>query len=373
MKNILLITLLLILSGCKSAEGPIQDALKSSKSRISIVKKNIKNHNIQIKLSVLNSDNSFKDYGFNIDDEKYFYPASTVKLPIVLLALEKINEYEDISVKTPFKLEDDTLSTTMEDEIYKIFTISDNQANNRLFEFLGQDYINEKLDKKGFKNSRIVHRLSAPNSENLRTKNVLFYAADSILVFNSINKKAKSLKLKNTMLGRGFYNNSGEFVNKSMDFSNKNFISINDLHEMTQRLFYPDNFKEKERFNLTEDQLELVKKAMSTVPSELKNLDPDEYSDNYVKFFSRRDEKTMTKDDDLEIYNKVGTAYGQLTETALIISKNNTIILTATMTVNENQYLNDDKYEYDSIGIPFFSTLSREILNLILTGIYEVN
>jgi hypothetical protein len=158
-----------------------------------------------------------------------------------------------------------------------------------------------------------------------------------------------------------------------MDFSNKNFISINDLHEMTQRLFYPDNFKEKERFNLTEDQLELVKKAMSTVPSELKNLDPDEYSDNYVKFFSRRDEKTMTKDDDLEIYNKVGTAYGQLTETALIISKNNTIILTATMTVNENQYLNDDKYEYDSIGIPFFSTLSREILNLILTGIYEVN
>jgi hypothetical protein len=258
----------------------------------------------------------------------------------------------------------------MEDEIYKIFTISDNQASNRLFEFLGQDYINEKLDKKGFKNSRIVHRLSTPNSENLNTKNVLFFAADSTLVFNSINKKAKNLKLKNTMLGRGFYNNSGEFVNKSMDFSNKNFISINDLHEMTQRLFYPDNFKEKERFNLTEDQLELVKKAMSTVPSEL-NLDPDEYSDNYVKFFSRRDEKTMTKDDDLEIYNKVGTAYGQLTETALIISKNNTIILTATMTVNENQYLNDDKYEYDSIGIPFFSTLSREILNLILTGIYE--
>ena len=372
MKNILLITLLLILSGCKSAEGPIQDALKSNKSRISIVKKKIKNHNIQIKLSVLNSDNSFKDYGFNIDDEKYFYPASTVKLPIVLLALEKINEYEDISVKTPFKLEDDTLSTTMEDEIYKIFTISDNQANNRLFEFLGQDYINEKLDKKGFKNSRIVHRLSTPNSENLNTKNVLFFAEDSTLVFNSINKKVKNLKLKNTMLGRGYYNNSGEFVNKSMDFSNKNFISINDLHEMTQRLFYPENFKEKERFNITEGQLELVKKAMSTVPSEL-NLDPDEYSDNYVKFFSRRDEKTMTKDDDLEIYNKVGTAYGQLTETALIISKNNTIILTATMTVNENQYLNDDKYEYDSIGIPFFSTLSREILNLILTGIYEVN
>ena len=370
MRNILLISVILILSGCKSLGGPIEDALKSSKSRISIVKKNIKNHNIQIKLSVVSAEDRFTDYSFNVDDEKYFYPASTVKLPIVLLALEKINEYDNISVKTPFKIEDDTLSTTMEDEIYKIFTISDNQSNNRLFEFLGQDYIKEKFEEKGFENSRIVHRLSTSNSKNLNTKKVLFFTEDSTMVFRSFNKKSNSLQLKNTMLGKGFYDESGNLINEAMDFSEKNFISINDLHEMTQRLFYAGNFKEKERFNLTEDQFELVKKAMSTVPSEL-NLDPDEYADNYVKFFSRRDKKTNTKEDELEIYNKVGTAYGQLTETALIISKNNTIILTATMTVNENQLYNDDVYEYDSIGIPFFSTLSKEILNLLLSGNYE--
>ena len=112
MRNLLLISLVLILSGCKSLSGPIEDALKSSKSKISVVKKNIKDHNIQIKLSVVDSENRFKDFSFNVDDEKYFYPASTVKLPVVLLALEKINEYDNISVKTPFKLEDDTLSTT---------------------------------------------------------------------------------------------------------------------------------------------------------------------------------------------------------------------------------------------------------------------
>ena len=56
---------------------------------------------------------------------------------------------------------------------------------------------------------------------------------------------------------------------------------------------------------------------------------------------------------------------------SIIISKNNTIILTATMTVNENQLYNDDVYEYDSVGIPFFSTLSKEILNLLLSGNYE--
>ena len=57
------------------------------------------------------------------------------------------------------------------------------------------------------------------------------------------------------MLGKGFYDESGNLVNEAMDFSNKNFISIDDLHEMTQRLFYPDNFKKKERFNLTEENL----------------------------------------------------------------------------------------------------------------------
>ena len=370
MRNLLLISLALILSGCKSLGGPIEDALKSSKSTISIVKKNIKNHNIQIKLSVVSSENKFTEYSFNVDDEKYFYPASTVKLPIVLLALEKINQYDNISVKTPFKLEDDTLKTTMEDEIYKIFTISDNQASNRLFEFLGQDYIKEKFEDKGFENSRIVHRLSTSDSKNPNTKKVLFFTDDSILVFRSFNKKSNGLELKNTMLGKGFYDESGNLINEAMDFSDKNFISIDDLHEMTQRLFYPDNFKEKERFNLTEDQFKLVKKAMSTVPSQL-NLDPDEYSDDYVKFFSRRYKKISLKEEKLEIYNKVGSAYGQLTETALIISQNNTIILTATMTVNKNQIYNDDVYEYDSVGIPFFSSLSKEILNLILSGNYE--
>jgi hypothetical protein len=35
---------------------------------------------------------SFKSYYFNVDSTKYFYPASTVKLPVALLALQKINE-----------------------------------------------------------------------------------------------------------------------------------------------------------------------------------------------------------------------------------------------------------------------------------------
>ena len=34
----------------------------------------------------------FTDHSFNLDSSNYFYPASTVKLPVAILALQKLNE-----------------------------------------------------------------------------------------------------------------------------------------------------------------------------------------------------------------------------------------------------------------------------------------
>src|SRR5690348_5530720 len=35
---------------------------------------------------------TFKTFSYNLDDHRYFYPASTVKLAAVIFALEKLNE-----------------------------------------------------------------------------------------------------------------------------------------------------------------------------------------------------------------------------------------------------------------------------------------
>ena len=34
----------------------------------------------------------FTDHYFNVNDSEYFYPASTVKLPVAILALQKLNQ-----------------------------------------------------------------------------------------------------------------------------------------------------------------------------------------------------------------------------------------------------------------------------------------
>ena len=39
-----------------------------------------------------NNSSVFTHYYFNIDPAQYFYPASTVKMPIAFLALQKLNE-----------------------------------------------------------------------------------------------------------------------------------------------------------------------------------------------------------------------------------------------------------------------------------------
>ena len=121
---------------------------------------------------------TFTDFTLGLDAEQYFYPASTVKLPTAVLTLERINELGIIgldkhsrmvhgtgrSVQTP-KFIDSTafnLQPSVAQYIHNIFLYSDNDAYNRLFEFLGARYINEKLRQKGINGSRIIHRVGAP-------------------------------------------------------------------------------------------------------------------------------------------------------------------------------------------------------------------
>ncbi|MBT8271420.1 MAG: hypothetical protein KJO25_05190, partial [Bacteroidia bacterium] len=103
------------------------------------------------------------------------------------------------------------------------------------------------------------------------------------------------------------------------------------------------------------------KQSMALYPRDL-DYDPVNYYDSYGKFFIYGDSKEPIPDY-IKIYNKVGYAYGYLTDCAYIVDSKQQIeyILTATIHVNRNRIFNDDAYEYDEIGIPFLAQLGREI------------
>ena len=343
----------------------IRSILKNSESElINYVYKNKEKFEVQIILTELKKrKNGFTIHKkkFNVDKKNYFYPASSIKLPIALLTIEKINENPNLNINSEFSIEGDSIITTFKKEITDLFIISSNESYNRLFEFLGQDYINKKLKQKGFKDFSISHRLSTKESDNLKTKEINFYRNGEInQIQKSINNKPLTkLNLKNLNKGVGFILDN-ELQNKSMDFSRKNYFSIEELNNILIFLFFPEISKNK-KFNLSKSQNLLIQKLMSSTPFEM-GFDKNIYPNNYNKFFIYGDKDGMINDN---IYNKVGNAYGYSIDNAYIYNKNSDrhFVLTACIYTNANNILNDNYYEYDEIGIPFLAKIGRFLTN----------
>ena len=117
-------------------------------------------------------------------------------------------------------------------------------------------------------------------------------------------------------------------------------------------------------FVLTEENYKFLYGAMGRRPRESKTpvYDEKEFHDSYGKFLMYGDTKERMPDN-IRIFNKVGWAYGYLTDCAYIVDFENGVefMLTATIHVNDNETYNDDKYEYEEIGLPFLGNLGRVI------------
>ena len=347
------------------AENPLEKALASESPQIKQVMENLKAHEVQIRFTQIDRRNDsiiFTDHDFQVNPENYFYPASTVKFPAAVAALEKLNEVDSLDMHTRFYIEGDSVETTFAKAVSEIFAVSDNAANNRLVEFLGQDDLNQRMQKRGVKPIRIAHRLSTPNADDVTTKPLVIYMNDSTTVVSQpiINTSIKPLQLDKIKKGKGFYVNDS-LHRGPFDFSLKNYYPVTAQHSLLKRIIFPEAFPEGQRFNLSGEQRDFLLEAMHTLPPKL-GYDPEEFYDSYVKFFMFGD-STDPMPEHIKIYNKVGYAYGTLTDCAYIQDTLNNVdfMITATILVNSDGIFNDDAYDYDEVGIPFLAQLGREL------------
>lgn len=340
--------------------------------------------NIQIIYTQINRDKKGKikltDHNFNLSPENYYYPASTVKLPIAILALQKLNELKILGLDrntTMITLADGDGQTevcndpsaadgrpTIAHYIKKILLVSDNDAFNRLYEFLGQEYINNSLHNMGYTNAQIIHRLQISLSEdqNRHTNPVKFIDANGNIIYEKPAEKSQLIyAARNTRLGKGYMRGT-ELVNEPFDFSKKNRLTLSDLHTIVKSIMFPDAVQQKLRFNLTEDDYAFLHKYMSMIPAESKSpvYDSVDYWDSYVKFVFYGSEKVKANPD-IRIFNKPGDAYGFLIDAAYIADYKNNIefMVSAVIYCNSDGIFNDDKYDYDTLGLPFFKNLGR--------------
>ncbi|MBD0331699.1 MAG: serine hydrolase, partial [Chitinophagaceae bacterium] len=249
--------------------------------------------------------------------------------------------------------------------IKKIFLVSDNDAFNRLYEFLGHEYLNNTLQRMGYDSSQIIHRLQISLSEeqNRNTNPIKFYDTSLKVIYEQPLVRSKLVyQPRKTLLGKAYYRDD-ELINGPFDFSMKNRMVLTDLHSILLIVLFPRSVPKNKRFNLTEEDYSFLQKYMSMIPRESKFPQYDtSYYDAYVKFLIYGAQRGPLNPD-IRIFNKVGDAYGFLTDAAYIVDLKNNIefLLSATIACNSDEIFNDDSYDYETVGYPFMKNLGQVI------------
>lgn len=356
-------------------------------------------YRIQILYTQINRDKNniphFKDYSYRLNSNEYFYPASTVKFPLSVLALEKLNNlkivgltkattaiYDSVTARqetiynNPYAIDG---RQTIEQAIKEVLVVSDNNAANRLYEFLGQEYIHSQLANKGYLEVYIRNRLELGRTpiENRQTQAVQFYDTNNKLIYTQpAQNNTGKLPYYNVLIGNGYKNSHDSLINAPLNFSEKNSISLSDLHHIMQSVIFPDQMPKKQRFNLSSDDRKFLLQWMHTTPSEstYPTYDSSEYYSAYAKFIMLGSEKGPIPSN-IKIFSKAGDAYGFLLDNTYIIDTDAKVefMLSAVIYVNADGILNDNTYDYRTIGLPFMKNLGNTIYNYELSRKREYN
>lgn len=322
----------------------------------------------------------FTHHLYQVNDNDYFYPASTIKMPLAFLALEKLNELKvpklnratAMITDSAYSNQDRVYNAPMSEDgvpsiehyIKQIFLVSDNDAANRLYEFLGQEYIHQKLAKKGYPKSIIRHRLSVTRTldENAVTNPIFFVdSLGKILYKQPIQHSRVKFPNLSILKGNGYYQGA-QLIEKPFDFGTKNRVPLKDLHQMLMSIIFPIQFTKQQQFHISSTDRQFLLKTIGLYTNESAYPNFSNLPKTYVKFLLHGGGISDPLPH-VRIFNKVGDAYGFLIDVAYIIDyeKKVEFFLSAVISCNSDQIYNDDAYDYDSVGFPFMMHLGKMI------------
>jgi hypothetical protein len=322
----------------------------------------------------------FRDYYYRVDPGRYFYPASTVKLAGAALALEKLNDLgiaglgrstpmfsDSLAGITPAVSRDRTAADSLPSishYIKKIFLVSDNDAFNRLYEFVGQEELNRRLWDMGYRRVQIRHRtgLRLPAEKERHTNAVRFEDHGKKLYEQPARYSRLTFAPRHDSAGKGHYNTRHELVHRPMDFSDRNRLPLADAHMMLRSIIFPEAVTKNRRFRLTDGDYQFLYRCLSQLPTETVHpaYDTAEFYPSYVKFLLFGGDRRLKMPPGIRIFNKPGWAYGYLTDVAYIADFTHQVefMVSATVYVNKDDIIGN-KYEFNETGKPFMKALGK--------------
>jgi hypothetical protein len=329
----------------------------------------------------------FEDFSYL--NKSYFYPASLVKLPTAVATLEILDSLA-IPLRARLVMNEDAgcgnnsfsrltkpsglpFSGILEDMI----SISDNGYFSLLFHFTGPEELNDRMHSRNLNNVKIFSSYAGcPTQVDVLTNSYSVMESGGEILFSKPALRYPYVKFKSLLppdkrkrIGSRHFS-GGELVNGPIDFSDKHEYGLHEIHQTMKRVFFPENFAERERFQISEDSRQYLMRCLGKYPREMLNPayhNPVQFPDNYFKYVVIGEDSIRKKNDRFRVFSKIGISYGFVTESAYVVDfqSKKDFLFSISIYVNANDVINDGRYEYNEIARPFISRLSGFFLEYI--------
>lgn len=318
-------------------------------------------------------------------DKYYFNPASLIKFPLAVAALEKLSALKDSGVDLNTTINMHTCSCDYDTDDYvknnsnpcfgqfirEMMIMSDNDAYNLFFDFMGKDRFNNRMQELGYKNIIMRKHFTSrcTDEENNIGGGIGFSSQGQTLLRFPCDTSKKVFATDSSMpvkAGTSFLEN-GWVISGEKDFSNGNYVRLSEVTDLMIQLFFPNNVS-KPKLQMDEQYKEFLLEAMSDYPRNLKGytINTEKKPDNLYKYFISEDKLG----EDIHIYNKVGQSSGFISDVTYVRDNKNDIsfFLSASMLAKKSPVINDGNYNYSDLGFPVFRKIFEEIYEYELSA-----
>ena len=376
--------------GVRSTPGdsPLLDSLLRTTPLLSRIANNPQ-YELQIIYTQINRDAqnrpTFIPHTYRLNPRQYFNPASLVKLPVAILALEKLNDLNKPGVTrrtilatgaayrcqtpVPFAAPADSDRTaTVGNYIKRMLLVSDNFAYNRLYEFLGQRPLNTRLTQLGYPNARVTRRFaSCDTAANRHTNPISFHTPQGDTLYKEpakFNPFPYTSPLGRVRKGRA-HQVGRRVVPEPYDFTTANHLPLADITALLLSILFPETVPATQRPRLTPSDYAFLRRYLHATPhqSGFRPYTSTRYFDAYKKYLYYGRSPEIPCQPALHIYNIVGMSHGYLADVAYFADSihQSEFLLSTVLYVNQDGIINDGAYEYDSLGLPFLTQLGQAI------------
>lgn len=378
-----------------SASRILQNVLDSLENKYPKVIENPEKYRFKIVFTEIKRTKekvSLETVGFRMEEKEYLYPASVVKLPTILIALEEYNKIHKIRSRVTyetlikFNKEKGCMPTAFSVKIgnkleyysLDLFTkqmlgISDNDAYNRMYDFVGQQQLNKRLKELNFQNGKIIRKfvLNCSLDQNRISDSYVFLGRRNEWLYNrrGITNPDTILTDSTYKIGKAYEGLDKKIVPRPFDFSRQNNLELVDLHKTLNGVVFPKS-EFAHTFNITEEQRKYVLQNMGKYPAEFTlDFNPKDFPATYKKYlFFGKDTNTTYTNDSLSrfrSFNVVGLSFGCAIDAAYIVDleTGKEFVLSVGIYTNEDEVINDAKYDYESVAYPLMKDIGRLIMN----------